>query len=89
VSDGRGLQRTLTFSGTTSSWESVVLLAESTQITPQPNGGWVIGDREYYIDYPKDAAHQPLVQTRGERQQLVVRLSKSNLADPLSYTLVW
>ena len=89
VNDGRGLQRTLTFTGTTSSWESVVLLAESSQITPQPNGGWVIGDREYYIDYPKDAAHQPLVQTRGERQQLVVRLSKSNLADPLSYTLVW
>ncbi|MEO7599488.1 MAG: hypothetical protein ABIV50_11190, partial [Opitutus sp.] len=87
--DSHGLNRTLTFDGKTAAWQTEVLLADATQITTQPGGGWVIGDREYYIDYPKNSVHQPLIQTRAGRQQLVVRVNKSTLADPVSYTLVW
>ena len=45
----------------------------------QPGGGWVIGDREYYLDYAAGAAHRPQLQTRGGRQQLVVRLTNATL----------
>ena len=87
--DGRGLARTLTFGGKFTDWSTWVLLAEADTITPQPSGGWVIGDREYYLDWPADPAHTPVVHTRGGKQQLVVRLSKATLEAPLNYSLVW
>ena len=64
-------------------------VAEAEQINEQPGGGWVIGDREYYLDYAAGAAHRPQIQTRGGRQQLVVRLTNATLNEPLSYRLFW
>ena len=49
----------------------------------------MIGDREYYLDYPASSAHRPQLQTRGGRQQLVVRLTNATLNEPLSYRLFW
>ncbi|MEO6001776.1 MAG: family 16 glycoside hydrolase [Opitutus sp.] len=89
TADGSGLERTMTFKGTLAFWETFVLLAEADQITPQPGGGWVVGDRSYYIDVPKDAPLQPVLHLRGGRQQLVARISRSSLADPLVYSLIW
>ena len=88
--DGRGLTRTLNLSGKNTDWQTWVLLAESTAIVPQPGGhGYVVGDREYYIDLPADSAVRPLVRTRNGRQQLVVAVTASSLAKPIVYTLVW
>jgi hypothetical protein len=88
--EGRGLERRLEFKGSLPSWETQVLLAEAGSITPQPGGkGWIIGDREYYIDWPAGAAQQPTIRTVGDKQLLVVRLARSTLEAPLSYSLVW
>ena len=87
--DGRGLDRTLSFAGTPASWESFVLLAEADVITAAPDGGWVIGDRRYYIDLRKDSPHRAVLQQRHGRAQLVVRLNRFTLAQPLAYSLVW
>jgi hypothetical protein len=89
IEGGRGLERTMTFDGKLISWDTCVLLAEADQITEQPSGGWVIGDREYYLEYAAGAAHRPQIQTRGGRQQLVVRLTNATLNEPLSYRLFW
>ncbi len=89
TADGKALTRRLDFKGSLPSWETQVLLAEADVITPQPGGGWVIGDRDYYIDWPAGSAHQPTIRKVGDRQLLFVRLSKSTLEAPLSYSLVW
>ncbi|HEY1109871.1 MAG TPA: family 16 glycoside hydrolase [Opitutaceae bacterium] len=88
VPDGKGLTRTLTFSGALPSWSTWVLLAEADTITAQP-GGWVIGDREWYLDWPADVPPRAVVRTVGAKQQLAVPLSSANLATALHYTLVW
>lgn len=87
--DGKALTRTLAFKGSLPSWEAQVLLAEADTITAQPGGGWIVGDRDYYIDWPAGSAHQPTIRKVGDKQLLVVRLSKSTLEAPLSYSLVW
>lgn len=89
TADGNALARRLDFKGTLPSWDAEVLLAEADAITPQPGGGWVVGDRDYYLDWPAGSAHQPAVRTVGDRQLLIVRLSKATLEAPLSYSLVW
>ena len=66
-----------------------MLLAEADVITAQPRGGWVVGDREYYLDWPADSAHQPSLRKVGDQLLLFVRLSKSTLEAPLAYSLVW
>ncbi|MEY2880251.1 MAG: hypothetical protein RLZZ15_2631, partial [Verrucomicrobiota bacterium] len=59
--NGRGLTRTIELKGKLPSWSTWVLLAESAAIAPQPGGGWVIGEREWFLDWPAGAAHQPVV----------------------------
>ena len=86
--DGRGLDRTLTFTGAVPSWSTWVLLAEADTIMAQA-GGWVIGDREWYLDWPADTPPRAVIRTVGAKQQLAVPLSGANLATPLHYTLVW
>jgi hypothetical protein len=87
---GRGLARRLEFSGALPSWQVCVLLADAESITPQPDGsGWIVGDRSYYLDWPKDSPHQPVLRNRGGHQLLVVPLSKATLGKPLSYEIVW
>jgi len=88
--DGRSLKRTLSLGGKGTSWETHVLLAEADVITPQPDGnGWIVGDRTYYLDFPKANALKPSVRTRNGRQQLTVPISGGKVDRTLSYTLVW
>jgi len=88
--DGRSLTRTLTLTGRNTSWETHILLAEADVITPQADGaGWIVGDRTYYLDFPKGNALSPSVRTRNGRQQLTVPLSSGKVDRTLTYTLVW
>ena len=90
AADGRSVTRTLTLVGRNTSWETHVLLAEAGTITPQPSGrGWIVGDRTYYVDLPKDSALKPTVRTRNGRQQLTVPVSGSKVDRTLTYSLVW
>jgi hypothetical protein len=88
--DGRGLTRTLNLGGRNTDWQTWVLLAEGRSITPQTGGqGWIVGDREFYIDLPLDSAVRPFVRTRNGRQQLVVPVAANAITKPIIYTLVW
>jgi hypothetical protein len=87
--DGRGLTRTLVIGGQTADWSSWLLLAEADTIIAQPHGGWIIGDRQWYLDWPENAAQRPVIHRRGGKQQLVVRIAKTELDVPLTYQLVW
>lgn len=88
--DGRGLTRTLNLGGEKTDWQTWVLLAEGRSITAQTGGpGYIVGDREFYIDLPIDSAVRPFVRTRNGRQQLVLSVPANALAKPIVYTLVW
>jgi hypothetical protein len=87
--DGRGLARTLHVKGSLPSWSAWVLLAEATAITPQPAGSWIVGDREWFLDWPADAVQRPVLRTVNGRQQLAVPLTAALLEKPLSYSIVW
>ena len=87
--EGRGLVRTLNLKGSLPSWSAWVLLAEAETITPQPSGGWIVGQREWFLDWPADAAQRPVLRTVNGRQQLAVPLSAGLLEKPLSYSIVW
>jgi hypothetical protein len=86
--DGKGLTRTLHFTG--KPWERSlwVLVAEGTKVTAQ-DGGFVIGDREFYVDWPAGAALQPAIRTEGGQQQLVVHLPVDGEPHDVTYNLVW
>lgn len=86
--DGKGLTRTLHFTG--KPWERSlwVLIAEGTTVKAQ-EGGFVIGDREFYVDWPAGAALQPAIRTESGQQQLVVHLPVDGAAHDVTYNLVW
>jgi hypothetical protein len=88
--DRHGLARALHISG--KPWERTlwVLLAQSREITPQPDGsGYIVGDREYYIDFPAGAPLQPSIRTEGDLKQLVVHLPAGGAEHDISYQLLW
>ncbi len=88
--EGRGLARRLEFKGSLPSWSVWVLLAEGETITPQPGGGgWIIGDRAWYLDWPANAPQLPVVRTRHDHAQLAVPLTSATLDKPLTYSIVW
>lgn len=88
--DAHGLTRTLEFKGRLPSWSTWVLLAEATNITPQPDGkGWIVGDREWYLDWPENAARRPVLRTVNGRQQLAVPLTNATLEKPITFSIVW
>ncbi len=90
LGQGRGLTRTLNFKGRLPSWSAWVLLAEAETITPQPGGqGWIIGARDWYLDWPANAAVAPVVRTVNGKQQLAVPLSNASLEKPVTYSIVW
>ncbi len=90
TADGRGLTRTLEAKGELASWSTWFLLADATKITAQPDGrGWIIGDREWYLDWPANSPVAPVVRTHNGRQQLAVPLTRATLETPITYTLVW
>jgi hypothetical protein len=90
TADGHGLTRTLEAKGELTSWSTWFLLAEASKIVAQPDGrGWIIGDREWYLDWPANASVAPVVRTRNGHQQLAVPITKTTLETPITYTLVW
>jgi hypothetical protein len=95
--DGSGLNRKLVFGGKSYGRPTFALLAEDSTITPQPGGGgYIIGDREYYLDWPKDAPDQPVLRREGDRVQLLVRVpdpdadEETEIGDrTCTYNLLW
>ncbi len=88
LADGSGLSRKLVFGGKSYGRETWALLAEGSTITQQPGGGYIVGDREYYLDWPKDSPGQPVLRHEGNRVQLLVRVPESGVRE-FSYNLVW
>ena len=90
TADGRGLTRTLEAQGKLPDWSAWVLLAEAETITSQPGGaGWIVGDREWYLDWPADARVVPVLRSHGGRQQLAVPLKRTTLELPIRYSMIW
>lgn len=90
TADGRGFTRTITLSGTLPDEPVLLLLASARAISRQPGGrGYTVGSRDYYLDFPADAANQPSIQKRGDLQCLVVPVTAATLAQPIVSTLVW
>jgi hypothetical protein len=90
MAEGRGLTRTVQLSGKIPSWSAWVLLAEASTISPQPNGsGWVIGAREYYIDWPAEARTSPVIRNVNGKQQLAIPVTGALLDKPLTYSILW
>jgi hypothetical protein len=88
--DGNGLTRTVQFKGKLPSWSTWVLLAESETIKQQPDGrGWIIGEREWYLDWPSNAARQPVLRSVNGNHQLAVPLTAATLEKPITYSIVW
>lgn len=89
--DGKALTRTLLCQGSLTGWATFVLLAEAETIVAAPGKekGYIIGDREWYLDWPADSAHTPRILSHGGRQFLVVPLTKATFEQPVAYTLVW
>lgn len=85
----RGLERTLEIEGAHTSWWTGVLLAEASRITPQENGSYIIGEREYYIDVSPDNKHAPFVRRINGQDQLIVWIPKSEPKTTVNYSLVW
>jgi hypothetical protein len=87
--DGSGLNRKLVFGGKSYGRDTWALLAEGSAITAQPDGsGYIVGDREYYLDWPKDSPGQPLLRREGDRVQLLLRLPESGTRE-YTYNLLW
>lgn len=90
TADGRGLTRTINLKGNNTSWQTWLLLAEAPTITAQAGGsGFIVGDREYYVDLPADSAVRPFVRTHGDHQQLVLPITGAGITRPIVYTLSW
>jgi hypothetical protein len=90
TADGRAIERTMTVSGKLADWSEWMLLAEASTIAAQPDGrGWIVGDREWYLDWPADAAANAVVRTVNGRQQLAVPLTTATLEKPIRYSIVW
>lgn len=87
---GRGLVRTLTVTGRPVSGTPWLLLAEADAITSRP-GGYVIGDRQYYIDIDPEGPDRPRPELRMERgrRQLILPLGNTTEARTFRYTLIW
>jgi hypothetical protein len=90
LASGHGLARNLEIKGRLASWSTWVLLAEADRITPQPGGrGWIIGQREWFLDWPANSAHRPVIRSFNGRQHLAIPLSAGNLEKPVNYSIVW
>lgn len=87
--DGRGFDRTLTLTGDPVGGTAYLLLAEDEAITPRP-GGFVIGDRRWYLDLGDNAASfRPLIRSDRGRRQLLVSLGNTIGERTFRYSLIW
>lgn len=89
--EGGGLTRIVQCEGSLPGWSCFLLLAEADQITPagKDRSGFIVGDRQWYLDFPPETPHTPRILSRGGRQWLVVPLTKTTFDKPVSYSLVW
>jgi hypothetical protein len=87
--DGQGLTRRLEFSGRASPWHTWLLLGEADVIVERKNGREWAADGSWTIEWRAGAPHRPQVRAAGARQQLVVRLEKDHLSQPVVYTVRW
>ncbi len=89
--EGGGLARTVQCEGSLPGWSCFLLLADAEQITPagEDRSGFIVGDRQWYLDFPRESPHTPRILSRDGRQWLVVPLTKKNFDQPVSYSLVW
>lgn len=84
------ITRTLTFSGALPPGAPTVLLARARTIRAQPGGGgYIVGDREYYLDLPSETSARSVIRTIGDYQLLLVPVTAATLAQPVTSTLVW
>jgi hypothetical protein len=90
AADARGLTRTLNLSGSLPSWSTWVLLAEAETITAQPDGhGYIIGEREWYLDWPAATPRPPVLRSVNGKQQLAVLVTPADLTQPITYSIIW
>ncbi len=90
AADRHSLSRTLAFSGALPPGAPAVLLSRARTITAQPGGtGYIIGDREYYLDLPAATTSRAVLRTVGDHQLLLLPVTAATLAEPIIYTLVW
>lgn len=87
--DGRGFDRTITVKGDPIGGNAYLLLAEDDVITSRP-GGYVVGDRRYYLDLDDgNQRFKPLLRTDRGRRQLIVPLGNETGERSYRYSLVW
>jgi hypothetical protein len=87
---GIGLARSIELNGELSTWSTWVLLAAAKKIVAQPDGeGWIVGDREWYLDWPKNSDAKPVIRDHGDHQELAVSLTRALLGKPINFTVVW
>ena len=85
----RGLKRSISIEGNHTSWVTGVLLAEASSITPQENGSYIIGEREYYIDVSADNKTTPFVRRINDHDQLIVWVPKAKTETTINYSIAW
>lgn len=71
--DGKGLDRTLTAAGGTANKQYAI--AEGAEIKLIKDGLYWVADKGFYIQVDPKSANKPVVQSSGDRQQLLVSLN--------------
>lgn len=89
--NGSSVTRTVRCQGSLPGWNCFLLLAEADEITASGPAGnrFMVGDHQWYLDFPEKSPHIPRILSRGGRQWLVVPLTKDTFEQPVSYSLVW
>jgi hypothetical protein len=71
--DGKGLDRTLSATGGTANKQYAI--AEGTEIKLIKDGLYWVADKGFYIQVDPKSANKPIIQSSGEKQQLLVSLN--------------
>jgi hypothetical protein len=87
--DGRGVTRTIEFSGRLPEWQTWLLLGEADRIDSKSSQRWSAAPRGWTIELPEKSVHRPTVRSEGNRQLLAVRLDRAALREPLTYSITW
>jgi hypothetical protein len=71
--DGKGIDRTLSASGGTANKQYAI--AEGADIKQIKDGLYWVADKGFYIQVDSKSANKPVIQSSGEKQQLLVSLN--------------
>lgn len=85
---GRGLERTIAFSGRLSPWETWLLVGEASVFTTADNG-WIAEGDGWWIEWPAGTDIRPVIRNETGRQLLALKLETRHLSEPVRYTLCW